>query len=62
MTGSDLGFLYAAYIIIWIGLFLYIAYLHLIQSKLEDEIKNLSELVKENEQKERAGRNPKKRR
>ena len=50
MTGSDLGFLYAGYLIIWIGLFLYLMYLHLKQSSLENEIKNLSKLVKENDE------------
>ncbi len=46
---GDLEALYIAYTIIWAGLFGYMAYMHLVQSKLAKELKLLQELVKKNE-------------
>jgi len=42
---SDLIYLYAAYTIIWAGVFLYILKLHLAQNKLKNEIKMLREIL-----------------
>ena len=48
---GDLEALYAAYSIIWIGLFGYLVYLHRKQIKLSSELKLLEELVEKNEHK-----------
>ena len=48
---SDLIYLYVAYTIIWISLFLYIIKLHLTQRKLDKEIKMLSEIYNETKRK-----------
>lgn len=48
---SDLIYLYGAYTIVWLGLFLYIIKLHLTQRKLDKEIKMLSEIFDENKRK-----------
>ena len=42
---SDLIYLYIAYTIIWLGLFLYIIRLHLNQRRLEKELKMLKEIL-----------------
>ncbi len=46
---GDLEALYIAYTIIWAGLFGYLAYLHMKQAKLSNELKLLEEMVKKNE-------------
>ena len=48
---SDLIYLYVAYTIVWISLFLYIVKLHLTQRKLNKEIKMLREIYNENNRK-----------
>ena len=48
---SDLIYLYVVYTIVWISLFLYIVKLHLIQRKLNKEIKMLREIYNENNRK-----------
>ena len=48
---SDLIYLYLAYTIIWVSLFLYIIKLHLTQRKLNKEIKMLREIYNENKRK-----------
>jgi CcmD family protein len=42
---SDLIYLYAAYTIIWAGLFLYILKLHIAQRRLKSEINRLREII-----------------
>ncbi len=42
---SELIYLYAAYSIIWIGLFVYILKLHLAQRKLNKEIKMIQGIL-----------------
>lgn len=42
---SDLIYLYGAYTIIWVGLFLYIIKLHMAQRRLKKEIEMLREIV-----------------
>ena len=42
---ADLIYLYAAYTIIWTGLFLYILKIHLAQRKLKKEVKMLKEIA-----------------
>lgn len=42
---SDLIYLYAAYTIIWIGIFLYILKLHLSQRKIKRDIETLREVL-----------------
>lgn len=46
---TDLQALYIAYTIIWGGLMGYMAYMHMIQKKLGNELALLEELVKKNE-------------
>ncbi len=46
---GDLEALYIAYTIIWVGLFGYLVYLHMKQTKLSSELKLLEEMVKKNE-------------
>jgi CcmD family protein len=46
---DDLIALYIAYTIIWAGLFGYIAYLHLKQTKLAKDVELLEDLVKKDE-------------
>ena len=48
---SDLIYLYGAYTIVWIGLFVYIIKLHINQRKLDKEIKMLREIFNENKRK-----------
>jgi len=48
---SDLIYLYSAYTIVWLGVFLYLIKLHIGQRKLNKEIKMLSELLNENKRK-----------
>ena len=43
---GDLEALYIAYSVIWLGLFGYLVYLHMNQSKLANELKLLEEMVK----------------
>ena len=42
---ADLIYLYAAYSIIWVGIFLYIVKLHTAQKKIENELKMLKEIL-----------------
>ena len=42
---SDLIYLYSAYTIIWVGLFIYLFKLHINQRKLKKEIDMLREIV-----------------
>ena len=42
---SDLIYLYSAYTIIWVGLFVYLIKLHVTQRKLKKEIDMLREIV-----------------
>ena len=42
---SDLIYLYGAYTIVWVGLFLYVIRLHISQRKLKTEIKILKEIL-----------------
>lgn len=42
---SDLYFLYGAYTIVWVGLFIYMIKLNFDQRKLKREIKLLKEIV-----------------
>lgn len=42
---SDLVYLYAAYTVIWVGLFLYVFKLHTQQKKLRRELKMLREVL-----------------
>ncbi len=42
---SDLIYLYSAYTIVWVGLFLYVLKLHVAQRKLKTEIKMLREIL-----------------
>jgi len=42
---SDLIYLYGAYTIIWVGLFLYILKLHTAQRRLKKEIEMLREII-----------------
>jgi CcmD family protein len=48
---SDMIYLYAAYTIIWIGIFLYIFKLHLSQRKLKKDIEILKEVLNEDKNK-----------
>lgn len=47
----NLIYLYSAYTIVWLGLFLYIIKLHMTQRRLEKEIKMLREIFNENKRK-----------
>lgn len=42
---TDLVYLYAAYTIIWAGIFFYILKMHLEQRKLKKEVKMLKEIA-----------------
>ncbi len=42
---SDMMYLYAAYTVIWVGLFLYVFKLHTHQKKLRRELKMLREVL-----------------
>jgi CcmD family protein len=44
---SDLIYLYAAYTVIWAGVFLYVLKLHLAQRKLKQETEMLKEIIDE---------------
>jgi CcmD family protein len=46
---DELVALYIAYTILWAGLFGYMGYMHMVQSKLAKELKLLQDLVKKNE-------------
>jgi CcmD family protein len=46
MADSGIEYLYIAYTVIWLGWFVYLIYLHLKQSKIEKDIKNLEDMVK----------------
>ena len=48
---SDLIYLYVAYTIVWIALFVYIIKLHINQRKLDKELKMLREIFNENKRK-----------
>jgi CcmD family protein len=48
---TDLIYLYSAYTIVWLGLFLYMVKLHLTQRRLDKEIKMLQEIFNENKRK-----------
>ena len=48
---SDMIYFYAAYSIIWIGIFLYIFKLHLSPRKLKKDIEILKEVMNERENK-----------
>ncbi len=48
---NELEALYIGYSIIWVGLFGYLMYLHLKQSKLAKDLKLLEEMVETNERK-----------
>ncbi len=50
---ADINFLYISYMIIWSGIFLYIAYLHLEQRKLARDVEMLKEVL--DERRDRSG-------
>jgi CcmD family protein len=56
---DDLSYLLIGYIVIWLGLFLYILYLHMKQSKLEKDVEILEETVESHGKKEERRRRKK---
>jgi CcmD family protein len=44
---SDLIYLYSAYTIVWVGVFLYILKLHMAQRKIKKELETLKAIVNE---------------
>ena len=42
---ADMIYLYAAYTVVWIGIFLYVLKLHLSQRKLKKDIEILKEML-----------------
>jgi CcmD family protein len=53
---ADLIYLYVAYTIVWLGLFAYVLYLHLKQSKLTKDLELLGEMVGSYEKSKRKGK------
>ena len=50
---NDIQYLVIAYVIIWLGVFLYMIYLHIKQNKLSSDIEVLEETVKTYAKKEK---------
>ena len=58
---DDFTYLLIGYSVIWLGLFLYVLYLHLKQSKISRDVEVLEEMVKSYERKyKKKGKNRKK--
>ena len=47
MVDAGMDFLYGAYTAVWLGWFLYLIYLYQRQSRLEKDMHNLKEMVKD---------------